>query len=661
MSTGSEGAPSCHPDQVTPALTISVDVTDGLLAAPAVAQVVRDVLQAVPGAACALDGSGRVAAVNQQWERRSLAIAVLPGVGVHAGTAWQRAADAGDPVSGVLLPALHEVLAGDVAEWSASCAGPSPDGERWVGVRLSRLAGVGGALLQLTDTTADAVAARRSRHLACHDALTGLPNRALLLERLQGSLDRVRATRGQVAVVHVDLVSLDAPGSGATATVDLRDGAVAAAAQRLCAAVGEGDTVARVGDGQFVVVCEGVGDEVEARHLATGLRAAVLTGGRSEPELELQAAVGVALGGDDETATALLEAAAPGMRPADGGVGGVRVFSASMRVEAARRARIARDLRTAVARGELRVDYQPLVDVATSRVDKAEALLRWRHPELGELSPAEFVPIAEETGAIVDIGAWVVETACRWLASRGGEDRLCVSVNLSAQQLGDDAVVALVADRLAENRLDASRLVLEVTESAVVADRERSTAVLRDLRALGVGLALDDFGTGYSSLVYLRDFPFDTLKIDRRFVAGLGVDDDDTAIVASVVDLAHAVGMVAVAEGVESADQLHLLRQLGCDLAQGWLWAPAVPDDELDVVLAALALVPARGRDDAARLQASARERRLRDRARQLQAQGASLHTIAAALNGEGLLTSRGTRWSVQSAAHLVAGLRATD
>jgi EAL domain-containing protein (putative c-di-GMP-specific phosphodiesterase class I) len=218
-----------------------------------------------------------------------------------------------------------------------------------------------------------------------------------------------------------------------------------------------------------------------------------------------------------------------------------------------------------------------VVQVADGRIVGAEALVRWQHPTRGLVPPLDFIPLAEASGAIVDLGAWVLRTACAEAA--GWPAGTHVAVNLSVRQLADRSIVATVADALAASGLEPGRLVLEVTESALMDRPERAISHLRDLKALGVQLAIDDFGTGYSSLAYLKQMPVDVLKVDRTFVAGLGSDAGDTAIVASVVNLAHTFGLHAVAEGVETAEQHDHLRILGCDLAQGFHWSRPVPAD----------------------------------------------------------------------------------
>jgi EAL domain-containing protein (putative c-di-GMP-specific phosphodiesterase class I) len=240
-------------------------------------------------------------------------------------------------------------------------------------------------------------------------------------------------------------------------------------------------------------------------------------------------------------------------------------------------------LRRAPERGELRALFQPIVRLADGAMIAAEALVRWVHPERGLLEASQFVPLAEETGIIVPIGGWVLDEACRQAASWSGEGGTpAVSVNLSARQLSRPDLVDAVAEALAASGLDPDRLWLEITESVLMEDADTAVAALERLRSLGVHLCVDDFGTGYSSLAYLRRFPVDALKVDRSFVAGLGEDPEDSAIVEAVVSMAHSLRLSVVAEGVETEEQLARLRDLGCELAQGFYFAAPVPSSALD-------------------------------------------------------------------------------
>jgi diguanylate cyclase (GGDEF)-like protein len=324
-------------------------------------------------------------------------------------------------------------------------------------------------------------------------------------------------------------------------------------------------------------------------------------------------------------------------------------FNAALRPTPRGGMRLANDLHRGIERGELRLHYQPIVELTDNHPVGVEALVRWEHPCEGLLEPAGFIDLAERTGQIVPLGVWVTQQACFTavrLAALGSGPHP-VSINLSALQLSDRSVVDMVQAALDESACPPSYLEIEVTESALMADLAAATATLEAIKALGVSLALDDFGTGFSSLLYLKHFPVDRIKIDKSFVRGLGADADDTAIVASTVSLAHQVGVKCVAEGVETVDQLALLREMGCDFAQGYLFSRALTYEQLQEWL------PRHqpGEPATVRLPADVPEMR---RILRLHGEGASLHTIAGALNQDGRRTARGSRWTAPSVARVI-------
>ena len=309
-------------------------------------------------------------------------------------------------------------------------------------------------------------------------------------------------------------------------------------------------------------------------------------------EVFLSASVGIALPtSSDDTAETLLRNADSAMyRAKERGRARHELFDDGMRAGAVARLQVEKDLHRALERDELRVVYQPEVELATGQVVAVEALLRWEHPERGVVGPAEFIEVSEETGLIVPIGEWVIEEACRqgaeWQRLYPDRPPLSVWVNLSARQLASPDLVPTVERALSRAGVGPGSLCLEITESVVMSDAPSSITLLRALKDLGVSLGIDDFGTGYSSLGYLKRFPVDVLKVDRGFVDGLGVDSEDSAIVAAVVSMAHALGMTAVAEGVETAGQVAELRALGCDLAQGYYFARPQPPSAITDLLA---------------------------------------------------------------------------
>jgi diguanylate cyclase (GGDEF)-like protein/PAS domain S-box-containing protein len=422
-------------------------------------------------------------------------------------------------------------------------------------------------------------------HQALHDPLTGLPNRALFLDRLDQALARVRRHPGTIAVLFVDLDRFKIVND--TCGHQAGDEILRAVASLFEGMVRPEDTVARLGGDEFAVCCEQLAGPAEAVALAERLTTAVsqpfVVSGR---EFYVTPSIGIVLGTGvpGETASTLLRDADAAMYHAkDRGRGRIELFDHGMRTEVLRKAEVASELRHAVERGEFVLHYQPIVRLADGTLTGFEALLRWDHPGRGLLLPRAFIDVAEDTNLIVPIGAWVLGEAGRQLAAWRDElpeHPITISVNLSARQIADLDLVATVRDTLTRHQLEPSRLSFEITESTLMEDAEGSVATLRELKALGVQLAIDDFGTGYSSLAYLKRFPVDFLKIDRSFVSGLDTESEDAVIVKAVVELGRALGLGVVAEGVETDGQLAELERIGCELAQGYRWSMPCPPAE---------------------------------------------------------------------------------
>ncbi|HEY5013190.1 MAG TPA: EAL domain-containing protein [Acidimicrobiia bacterium] len=425
----------------------------------------------------------------------------------------------------------------------------------------------------------------QSREAALHDPLTGLPNRILLLERLEHAVLRARRSGAMAAVLFADLDRFKQVNDLYGHSVG--DELLVAVAERLRAALRPGDTLARLSGDEFVILCEDVDGAAHADVIAARVGAAVAAPFvLSVAEVAMTASVGIAFSGPgDQLSEQLLQDADTAMYQAKRKGGAQhQIVDLRERHLADERTNLERDLRGASARGELWMEYQPIVETGTGRVRGVEALLRWAHPSLGLVRPDVLVPLAERSGFITEIGRWVLEQACsdrrRWRHNRRA-DEIRISVNVSAHQLMAPDFALTVASVLCETGTDPRLVTLEVTESVFVRDSERALVVLAELKRLGVTLALDDFGTGYSSLNYLQQFPIDVVKIDQSFVADLGIDPASHAIVASVVELAHMLGMSVVAEGVEYARQHDRLASLGCDSCQGYYFARPMPADEL--------------------------------------------------------------------------------
>jgi len=422
-------------------------------------------------------------------------------------------------------------------------------------------------------------------HQAVHDALTGLPNRLQVADRLEQALARAGRTGSDVTVLFIDLdrFKLINDGRGHAAGDEL----LVAVADRLRRVVRSGDVVARFGGDEFVVVCEDQTAALEASLVAgrilDALREPVMVDGQ---EIFLSASIGIAMADGTGSPESLLRDADAAMyRAKEKGRARCEFFDATMRTEALDHLETQSALHRALERDELRVFYQPVVDLDSGAVAGVEALVRWQHPQHGLVSPASFIPLAEETGLIVPIGAWVLDQATaqlsRWRERSWGR-ALTVNVNLSARQLRQPDLIPALMSALLESGTDPALLCLELTETTFMEDARSHREVLAGIQDLGVRLAIDDFGTGYSSLTYLKRLPVSVLKVDQVFVRGLGQDASDTAIVKSVIDLAHALGLVVVAEGVEDGDQVAHLRKLGCDLAQGYFFARPQPAAELE-------------------------------------------------------------------------------
>jgi diguanylate cyclase (GGDEF)-like protein/PAS domain S-box-containing protein len=429
-----------------------------------------------------------------------------------------------------------------------------------------------------TDITAEIEAGRRAEYLAMHDPLTGLPNRVLLLERLEQAIASVSRRRDMAALLLLDLDRFkdinDTLGHPAG------DLLLQQAAARLNASVREVDTVARIGGDEFSIVLSGIKDAADAQLLSRRLLETFQTPfDLAGHEVLVTVSVGIVLiPTDGSIPDKLLKHADIALyRAKEEGRNASRFFEPEMDARLQRRKALERELRLALTRDELALYYQPKVSLRSDEVAGTEALVRWQHPERGLVPPGEFIGVAEETGLILQLGEWVLRTACRQAAAWPDIE---VSVNISPAQFRQPELVQIVQSALQESGLEPHRLELEVTESVLIQQPEAAAKLLDDLKALGVHVTMDDFGTGYSSLSYLQRFHFDKIKIDRSFIWAIGKEPTAKAIVRAVINLADSLGMVTCAEGVETDEQLSALRREGCSEVQGYLFGKPMPAAE---------------------------------------------------------------------------------
>jgi diguanylate cyclase (GGDEF)-like protein/PAS domain S-box-containing protein len=530
-----------------------------------------------------LDGDGQIQYVSPAFEH------VLGYDAVHAiGTRALELAHPDDVDGAAQSIEVSQVTGYDAARVEVRLR--RRDGEWiWFDASVTSLVddpNVRGIVANMRDISERKAIAERLTEAAVRDSLTGLPNRTRFLERTGVSLVDSRRKGTHVGVIFLDLDRFklinDSLGHAAG------DELLRILAQRLPQAVRPGDTVARLGGDEFVVLCSEIEDSAAvldvARRVAEVVSQPIMLDRR---ELFVTASLGVVVsrGRSDSPENLLRDADAAMYRAKENGRGRIELFDGATHRRAMASLELGTDLHHAVERTEFEIYYQPIVDLTTGLVNGFEALLRWRHPNRGLIQPDEFIPLAEETGLIVPIGAWVLEEACSravlWQTHQRREAPVQLSINLAPRQLVEPSLVSDLEATLRATGIAPDTVWLELTESALMEDAEQTIVVLEALRALGVHLAVDDFGTGYSSLAYLKRFPVEALKVDRTFVDGLGRKPEDTTIVGAVVGLAHSLGIVAVAEGLETSTQLGELRAMGCDLAQGFLFGKPKPAHQL--------------------------------------------------------------------------------
>ena len=484
---------------------------------------------------------------------------------------------------GRVLAAMH-----GNGPWQGEIVGKRKNGELFpqsvsISVVRNEQGQVTHAFSIFSDISVLRAAEQRMQHLANFDSLTGLPNRAHFHRLVDQSLATARRNDSFGALLAIDLQRFTTVNE--TFGHAIGDDLLRQVAQRFRQSLRDEDVVARVGADEFVVALLSIQRREHAGIVAQKLLAALKPGFNiASMVLHVNASVGISVFPEDgmETASLLQFADVATKRLKTEGDAGYLFYSPTMNQRAKERWAIEGELRQALADGDLLLHYQPKVSLRNGRIVGAEALIRWRHPQRGMISPAHFIPVAEETGLILELGDWVAEEACRQIRAwrDAGLNAPLMSINLSARQF-DELLPSRILATLDRHGLPPSCLQLEITESLLVRGTDGVVRIMNELVAIGLTLSMDDFGTGYSSLAYLKKFPITALKIDRSFVIGLPGDDDDCAIARAIVTMAQQLRQEIVAEGVETAEQMQFLRSIGCDQMQGFLFSPAVPPDEL--------------------------------------------------------------------------------
>jgi diguanylate cyclase (GGDEF)-like protein/PAS domain S-box-containing protein len=441
-----------------------------------------------------------------------------------------------------------------------------------------------GSIWICSDVTERKAAEEKIKFLAFHDALTGLPNRLLVQDRLQQAMAGADRTKSKIALLALDLDNFKTINDSLGHAIG--DGIIRETAKRLVECVRDTDTVCRQGGDEFVILLPSLPDAEATAPILIKLMERLVEPCRIDGhELTTSASVGVAIYPDDgEDLDTLMKKADLAMyRAKDAGRNTYRFFDQQMNIEAIEQLSLRNGLRRALTNDEFILHYQPQIDLGGNTVIGVEALIRWNHPERGMIPPNRFIPVAEDSGLIIPISEWVLREACRQAATwaRSGEPPITVAVNLSAVHFKRSNVEQSVIAALEESGIDPALLELELTESILISDTETVLETVKRLKQLGVKLSIDDFGTGYSSLSYLKRFQVDTLKIDQSFVRDLATDQEDAAIVGAIIQMAHSLGLTTIAEGVETQEALDLLRKSGCDLAQGYFYARPMPADDV--------------------------------------------------------------------------------
>jgi len=480
-------------------------------------------------------------------------------------------------------------------QWAGEVWGRRKDGETlplWLSASV--VVGEDGEVINyvavFTDITLRKQAEQQLQFLANNDALTGLPNRVLLQERITNALSRAKRSikYPNIAILFIDIDRFKVVND--TLGHSIGDLLLQEVARRLVACLRSTDTVARQGGDEFVVLLEQFSDEqtisIVARKIMEILAQPVFL---SDNEVFISVSIGISVSPHDgnDLHSLMKNADAAMYRAKEQGKNNFQFYAADINQHTFERLALENSLRRALERDELALYYQPKIDLKTGRIVSAEALLRWEHQDLGLILPIQFITLAEETGLIVPIGAWALAEVCRqnlaW--QKAGLTPICIAVNLSSRQFDDNKLYETVTGALSCSGLDPIWLELEITESLVMRNADYTFEVLQRIRDMGVQISIDDFGTGYSSLSYLKRFPVDSLKVDRSFIRDVPHDSDDVAITQAIIAMAHSLGLKVIAEGVETEEQLHFLRELKCDLVQGYIFSEPLPADKFEVLL----------------------------------------------------------------------------
>jgi diguanylate cyclase (GGDEF)-like protein/PAS domain S-box-containing protein len=538
-------------------------------------------LRALPRAVAVLGEDERFTFVNEACAR----LLAWPGSSELVGRSWREILDA-EPAERFEKEGLARARAGET--WHGETTVRRRDGVHAVlEIAVAPLEG-GRLALALTDVSRERQLEERLSTLVDRDPLTGLPNRRLFEDRLEMALAQAHRYRHRVALIFLDLDRFKQVNDnlGHAAGDELLKGV----SERLAASVREGDTVARLAGDEFTLLLPGIhyAEDLAAisRKLVEALRKPFRVEGR---DVRVTASGGISLYPEDgEERDALLRSADTAMyRAKERGRDNFQLFSPAMAEKALERRALEDSLKSALDKRELTLHYQPCLELATGRVVGVEALLRWLRPELGVMPPKDFMALADFTGVMLSVGPWVLETACRQTREwqRRGSRGLRAMVNLSAHELQQEDFIVHVEKALAASGLPPDSLHLEIPEGYAMQDLARTVETLRALRSVGVHLAIDGFGAGFTSLAHLRQLPVDALKIDLSFVRGATTDADDASVVTAVIAVAHSLGLRVIAQGVESEAQVALLRSLGCDEVQGYLWSPPVPPEACERLL----------------------------------------------------------------------------